>query len=221
MMKIVLATIIFTFASQVYATVNLPPLCPTASSVGSQSCTGRTAFGLPEGKVVKSGGTWLPFDTLIDTANVLVCPLEKAVGAAADPINTVCPGNVTVLKSAVARAATATTSVVNITGVLGVNWLAPDFSVADAVPATDLVGYWLWSGVENGVISKVKQVEPSVLSTQLPGFGNGRYTIGVSALYKDGVESIRIMAPSVEVSIPAQPVPLPPRGVSITSVTVE
>jgi hypothetical protein len=80
----------------------------------------------------------------------------------------------------------ATTS----TGTVSLNWTRPALN-ADGTPLTDLAGYNIYSGSQEGSLNLVTTIsDPTVLSIVLPSPGPGTWYYAVTAFNSAGGQSV-------------------------------
>lgn len=204
---------------------DLAVICTAGGAAGKSpsSCTSQK-YDVPTATdLVRKGKGWTD-----PTAPFVLTPFGQ-VGAG-DPIEVcqtvVTPGTISPIPytsadpcKSFAVVPASTVGAVNRTGTITISWTKPDFGATNATPETQLTGYRLYSGVKGSPLTLNRALPLSPLTVPLPGYGAGKYSFALSAVYGD-IESAQTGPVDVEVVIADPTVPKSPASLSITSVTI-
>lgn len=228
MKNILLLASLMLAALTVHATPNLAVICAQGATAGqavnAETCV-HSKYALPQpADLVRKGlayanFVWSRFDSLSETDTFEVCPTDipnptafpEPWSFAADPCHDWQPITKTVYAT------------VNTTGTFGLTWTKPAFSVGD-LQESQLTAYNVYSAVFGNAMTLLRTIPASLLSTTVGGYGTGKYSFSITAVYGALGESIKTGPKTIEVQLPTSPVPLlpgQPQSLSISSVTVE
>ncbi len=166
--------------SSAYATVNLPLTCTGSLTSEGKCVSANRIFALPVAStLVVVGDVYTPFDGV--TGKILVCQADIPPGTGT--AGCLATDKVSVDKCLVAGA----NCTVNKTGVITLTWQPPNWTLADSLPESALTGYKLYSCAilsGNSCVPTLWGPLPiSPLMRAIPGYGNGRYSFSLSAVY--------------------------------------
>lgn len=159
-----------------HADTNLAGICKDATPPAETTCT-KLIFDVPQpADVVKgAGGYFAQWSGFVGpTAVVYVCRDNIPRGSSA------CANPVTVTVDSLAAPPA---------GIIRLTWTHDGKGVDDQ--PTTLTGFWIYSGVTNGTLSKLKQItDTNVRTADLSGFGPGNYAFAVTATNADGESAL-------------------------------
>lgn len=219
--------VIGVFCSVAHAETNLAVICTAGASDGSarNACT-ATKYDRPStGALCRAmaSNTWRTCTALSPSDTVEACSTDVPVGAPSNPDSGApCTNWVTLPMSALVVPAPIGT---NTTGTIRLSWTRPDFTLPNAAPENLLTGYRLYSAAYGAALTALTTLPASALTFDAAGYGNGKYSFAVTAVYNlvtGSVESAQTGPASIEVKIP-EPVPLTPgqpQSLSITGVQI-